>query len=68
MENRVSITISEGIADVRLVRAEKMNALDAEMFEALVAATDRLSRESAHMGLQIFRKQRCGVGGSSRCR
>jgi enoyl-CoA hydratase/carnithine racemase len=27
------------------VRADKMNALDAAMFEALVAATDRLSRE-----------------------
>ena len=45
MEQRVSITITEGVADVRLVRADKMNALDAAMFEALVAATDRLSRE-----------------------
>jgi enoyl-CoA hydratase/carnithine racemase len=45
MESRVSITIAEGVADVRLVRAEKMNALDAEMFEALVAATDRLAKE-----------------------
>jgi enoyl-CoA hydratase/carnithine racemase len=45
MEQRVSISISEGVADVRLVRADKMNALDAEMFEALVAATERLSKE-----------------------
>ena len=45
MEQRVSITITDGIADVRLVRADKMNALDAAMFEALVAATDRLSQE-----------------------
>ncbi|MHC2436730.1 crotonase/enoyl-CoA hydratase family protein [Bradyrhizobium sp. USDA 4451] len=45
MEDRVSISISDGIADVRLVRADKMNALDAAMFEALVAATDRLSKE-----------------------
>lgn len=45
MEQRVSISISEGIADVRLVRADKMNALDAEMFEALVAAAERLDRE-----------------------
>src|SRR5246127_2741509 len=45
MEQRVSISISEGIADVRLVRADKMNALDAEMFEALVGATERLNRE-----------------------
>ncbi|GLR92906.1 enoyl-CoA hydratase/carnithine racemase [Bradyrhizobium liaoningense] len=45
MEERVSISISEGVADVRLVRADKMNALDQPMFEALVAATERLSRE-----------------------
>ena len=45
MEQRVSISISEGVADVRLVRADKMNALDAAMFEALVAATARLARE-----------------------
>jgi enoyl-CoA hydratase/carnithine racemase len=45
MEQRVSIAISEGVADVRLVRADKMNALDAVMFDALVAATERLSNE-----------------------
>ena len=45
MEQRVSISITDGVADVRLVRADKMNALDAAMFEALVAATARLSDE-----------------------
>jgi enoyl-CoA hydratase/carnithine racemase len=45
MEERVSISVSEGVADVRLVRADKMNALDQAMFQALVDATDRLSRE-----------------------
>src|SRR4249920_414476 len=45
MEQRVAIDISGGVADVRLVRADKMNALDAAMFEALVAATERLSKE-----------------------
>jgi enoyl-CoA hydratase/carnithine racemase len=45
MEQRVSISISEGVADVRLVRADKMNALDMEMFDALVAATERLGGE-----------------------
>ena len=45
MEKRVSVSISEGVADVRLVRADKMNALDAAMFDALVATSDRLSRE-----------------------
>src|SRR5246500_518207 len=45
MESRISISITEGVADVRMVRAEKMNALDGEMFDALVAATERLNRE-----------------------
>ena len=45
MERRVSISISDGIADVRLVRADKMNALDAAMFDALVAASARLATE-----------------------
>src|SRR6201987_2471210 len=45
MEQRVSISLSDGIAAVRLVRSDKMNSLDAAMFEAQVAATDRLSRE-----------------------
>src|SRR4051812_39630694 len=45
MDDRVSISISDGVADVRLVRADKMNALDAPMFDALVAASDRLARE-----------------------
>jgi enoyl-CoA hydratase/carnithine racemase len=45
MENRVSVSISEGVADIRLNRADKMNALDAAMFEALVATTERLAHE-----------------------
>src|SRR3978361_1829367 len=45
MEDRVSISIAEGGADVRLVRGDKMNALDAAMFEALVAASARLTGE-----------------------
>ena len=45
MEQRVSITITDGVADVRLVRADKMNALDAAMFDALVGATERLGKE-----------------------
>src|ERR1700757_4750305 len=44
MESRVAMSITEGVADVRLARADKMNALDQAMFEALVDTTDRLSR------------------------
>src|SRR3979490_1220064 len=45
MEKPISVSISEGIADVRLVRADKMNALDAAMFDALVATSERLAHE-----------------------
>ena len=45
MDDRVKVTMSDGIADVRLVRADKMNALDAAMFDALVATSGRLARE-----------------------
>src|SRR3981189_2117217 len=45
MRNRVSVSMSDGVADVRLVRADKMNALDAAMFEALVATIDRLGHQ-----------------------
>lgn len=40
---RVKIELTDGIADVRLARPDKMNALDAAMFEALSEAIDRLA-------------------------
>jgi enoyl-CoA hydratase/carnithine racemase len=45
MNDRVQVTIENGVADVRLVRTDKMNALDDAMFSALVAAGDRLKTE-----------------------
>lgn len=45
MSDRVSITIDNGIADVRLTRADKRNALDSEMFRAIAAAGERLKTE-----------------------
>ncbi len=43
MKDRISITmLSDGIADVRLIRADKMNALDPEMWAALNEAIDTL--------------------------
>ncbi len=46
MQDRVRIDIDQhGVADVCLVRGDKMNALDAAMFDALVAAIDRLKTE-----------------------
>ena len=45
MNDRVSITIANHIADVRLNRPDKMNALDSAMFEGIVAAGERLMDE-----------------------
>lgn len=44
-EDRVSITITDGIADVRMTRADKRNALDNAMFVALAEAGERLKTE-----------------------
>jgi enoyl-CoA hydratase/carnithine racemase len=45
MNDRITVSIEAGVADVRLVRADKMNALDNAMFEALVATGERLKTE-----------------------
>ena len=37
MSERVRITVDEGVADVRLDRPDKLNALDPPMFDALIA-------------------------------
>ena len=43
MKDRVEISVSDGVADVRLVRADKMNALDNRMFDALAQAGQQLA-------------------------
>ena len=45
MNDRVTVEIENGVADVRLVRADKMNALDGAMFKALVDTGERLKTE-----------------------
>jgi len=42
MEPRIRVTLEDGVADVRLSRPDKMNALDAPMFDALVETGRRL--------------------------
>src|SRR3954452_25307764 len=63
MDDRVSISISHGVADVRLVRADKMNALDAAMFDALVAASERLGREKGIRVVLLSGEGRAVCGG-----
>lgn len=43
MDDRVTIEVTDGVADVRLNRADKMNALDPAMFDGIVDAIDRLA-------------------------
>lgn len=45
MTDRILLTIEAGVAEVRLNRPEKMNAIDPAMFEALVATGQRLTNE-----------------------
>ena len=47
VEDRVSVTINNGIADVRLNRPDKRNALDNEMFLALAAAGEKLKTDKS---------------------
>ena len=42
MNDRITVAMADGVADVRLVRADKMNALDAAMFKALVDTAETL--------------------------
>jgi enoyl-CoA hydratase/carnithine racemase len=44
-EDRVKITIENGVADIRFVRTDKMNALDDAMFSAILAAGERMKTE-----------------------
>jgi enoyl-CoA hydratase/carnithine racemase len=45
MSDRVSITVDNGIADVRLNRPDKLNALDQAMFQGIVDAGEGLKGE-----------------------
>lgn len=42
MTERITVTIEDGVADVRLNRPDKMNALDGDMFDALLARAEEL--------------------------
>lgn len=46
MTDRVTIAVADGIADVRLNRPDKMNALDPAMFEGIGAAIDGLAERT----------------------
>jgi enoyl-CoA hydratase/carnithine racemase len=45
MADRVKLSIDGGVAEVRLNRPDKMNALDGAMYECLIEAGDRLTND-----------------------
>jgi enoyl-CoA hydratase/carnithine racemase len=45
MSDRVTIDVQGGVADVRLSRPDKLNALDGAMFQALVDAGDQVAAD-----------------------
>ena len=47
MSDRVKVSVEGGVAEVRLNRPDKMNALDGAMYEALIEAGDRLKDDRA---------------------
>lgn len=47
MSDRVSIALNNGIADVRLNRPDKLNALDQAMFQGIVDAGEALKSDAA---------------------
>jgi enoyl-CoA hydratase/carnithine racemase len=46
MTDRIHLTMTDGIADVRLNRADKMNALDPAMFKAIAETGARLKEDT----------------------
>ncbi len=63
MEERVKTTIMEGVADVRLVRGDKMNALDDAMFMALIETGDRLKQDKSVRAVVISGEGRAFCAG-----
>jgi enoyl-CoA hydratase/carnithine racemase len=47
MSDRVTVTIDRGVADVRLNRPDKLNALDLDVILGLVEAGDRLAKDTS---------------------
>jgi enoyl-CoA hydratase/carnithine racemase len=45
MEDRIKVEMRDGVADVRLVRTDKMNALDDAMFSALIETGEALKTQ-----------------------
>jgi enoyl-CoA hydratase/carnithine racemase len=56
MEDRIRLTIADGIADIRLNRSDKMNALDPAMFRAIAEAGARLKDDRSLRAVVVCTK------------
>jgi enoyl-CoA hydratase/carnithine racemase len=63
MEQRIRVTMTDGVADVRLSRPDKMNALDQAMFEALVETGSGLAKQQGLRAVVISGEGRAFCAG-----
>ncbi len=63
MSDRVTCTIDDGVADVRLNRPDKLNALDLDMFDALVETGEALKANRAVRAVVISGEGRAFCAG-----
>lgn len=63
MNDRVTVDLKDGVADVRLVRTDKMNALDDAMFQALVDTGEDLKTRAGVRAIVISGEGRAFCAG-----
>lgn len=63
MSDRVQIQIEDGVADVRLNRPEKMNALDEAMFAGLIESATQLADDRSLRAVVLSGEGRCFCAG-----
>jgi len=63
MSDRVSISIEDGVADVRMTRGDKMNALDPAMFDALIEAGRSVGADPRVRAVVLSGEGRCFCAG-----
>ena len=63
MSERVTVAIADGVADVRLSRPDKMNALDDAMFTGLIEMGDRLAEDTSVRAVVISGEGRAFCAG-----
>jgi enoyl-CoA hydratase/carnithine racemase len=63
MEERIKVELTDGVADVRLIRSDKMNALDDAMFSALVETGEQLKTQKGVRAVVISGEGRAFCAG-----